>query len=125
MLTEYIHAAMKKARYEILSDDNTFYGEIPGFAGVYANADTLERCRDELGEVLEEWLLFRVSRNLPLPVVDGIKLAIKKTVALEALREIQDAFKRSGITEEELQEGGRRARRDITKSRHARKDAGS
>jgi predicted RNase H-like HicB family nuclease len=25
-----------------LLEDNTFYGEIPGFDGVYANADTLE-----------------------------------------------------------------------------------
>jgi len=31
-----------------------------------------------LEEVLEEWILFRVSRNLPLPVIDGIELAIKE-----------------------------------------------
>jgi len=80
MLTEYIRASMKKAKYEILSDDNTFYGEIPGFDGVYANADTLEACRDELAEVLEEWILFRVSRNLPLPTVEGIELKIKEVV---------------------------------------------
>jgi predicted RNase H-like HicB family nuclease len=80
MLTEYLRAAMKKAKYEILSDDNTFYGEIPGFEGVYANADTLEGCRDELEEVLEEWIFFRVSRNLPLPVVEGIELIIKEAV---------------------------------------------
>ena len=30
VLTEYIEAAMGKARYEILSDDNTFYGHIRG-----------------------------------------------------------------------------------------------
>jgi len=80
MLLEYIQAAMKKARYEILPDDNTFYGEIPGFDGVYANADTLEGCREELGEVLEEWLLFRISRHLSLPVVNGIELSIKEKV---------------------------------------------
>jgi len=71
---------MKKARYEILPDDNTFYGEIPGFDGVYANADTLEGCRDELEEVLEEWIFFRISRNLSLPVVDGIELVIKEAL---------------------------------------------
>jgi predicted RNase H-like HicB family nuclease len=80
MLTTYLKAAMKKARYEILQDDNTFYGEIPGFDGVYANAKTLEACRDELEEVLEEWILFRVSRNLRLPQVNGIALKIKETV---------------------------------------------
>ena len=80
MLTEYVRAAMKKAKYEILPDDNTFYGEIPGFDGVYANADTLEGCREELEEVLEEWLFFRISRNLPLPVVGGIELVIREAV---------------------------------------------
>jgi len=64
MLMEYIHAAMKRAKYEIFPDDNTFYGEIPGFDEVYANAKTLGACRDELEEVLEEWLFFRISRNL-------------------------------------------------------------
>jgi predicted RNase H-like HicB family nuclease len=80
MLTTYLKSAMKKAKYEILQDDNTFYGEIPGFDGVYANASNLESCRDELEEVLEEWILFRISRNLPLPQVDGIQLKIKEAV---------------------------------------------
>jgi predicted RNase H-like HicB family nuclease len=78
MLTKYIQAAMRRAKYEILSDDGTFYGEIPGFDGVYANANALDDCREELEEVLEEWILFRVSRNVPLPVSDGIELAIKE-----------------------------------------------
>ena len=78
MLSKYILSAMKKARYEILEDDDTFYGSILGFDGVYANADTLERCREELEEVLEEWLFFRISRSLPMPEINGIKLKIKK-----------------------------------------------
>ncbi|MBI4512279.1 MAG: type II toxin-antitoxin system HicB family antitoxin [Deltaproteobacteria bacterium] len=77
MLTDYIRSAMHRARFEILPDDKSFFGEIPGFEGVNANAATLEKCRDELGEVLEEWILVRVARNLPLPVVDGIELAVK------------------------------------------------
>ncbi len=76
MLTHYIRAAMRRAKYEILPDDNTFYGEIPGFDGVYANANTLEASREELEEVLEEWILFRISRNLSLPIVDEIELAV-------------------------------------------------
>jgi len=77
---KYAHTAMKKARYEILPDDGTFYAEIPGFDGVYANSGTLESCRDELEEVLEEWILLRIRLNLPLPVVDGIGLAIMEAV---------------------------------------------
>lgn len=72
MLTSYIRAAMRKAKYEILPDDETFYREIPGFDVVCANAETLEDRRDELEEVLEEWVLFLVSQNLPLPVVDSV-----------------------------------------------------
>ena len=78
MLTKYIQAAMRKAKYEILPDDGSFYGEIPGFQGVYANADQLEKCREELEEVLEEWILLRISHSLPLPVLEGIDLTIKE-----------------------------------------------
>ncbi|MCW5961224.1 MAG: hypothetical protein KIS76_13755 [Pyrinomonadaceae bacterium] len=78
MLTDYIKAALKKAHYEILEDDGTFYGEIPGFQGVWANAETLEQCRDELEEVLEEWLFFRISRNLDVPEINNIKLKIER-----------------------------------------------
>ena len=78
MLLKYISSAMKKAKYEILKEDNTYYGEIPGFKGVYANSSSLEKCREELEEVLEEWLFYRISKNLPIPIVDGIELKIKK-----------------------------------------------
>lgn len=77
MLTKYIHEAMRRAKYEILSEGGTFYGDIPGFEGVYANSSTLEECREELEEVLEEWILFRVSKNLQLPSAGGIELSIK------------------------------------------------
>jgi predicted RNase H-like HicB family nuclease len=77
VISQYLAAALRNARYEILPDDGSYYGEIPGFDGVYANAPTLEGCREELREVLEEWILFRVSRSLPLPVVDGHELTIR------------------------------------------------
>ncbi len=80
MLTDYIEGAMKKARYEILADDHSYYGEIPGFQGVYSNAETLEECRKELREVLEDWILIRVSRHLALPIVDGIELKVGEAV---------------------------------------------
>jgi predicted RNase H-like HicB family nuclease len=52
-----------------LPDDRSFYGEIEGFQGVYANADTLEACRDEVEDVLEAWILLRASRQLVLLIV--------------------------------------------------------
>lgn len=74
MLTAYIEAAMRRATYEILPEDKTYYGEIPGFQGVWANAPTLEVCRDELQEVLEDWIVFRLQDHLDLPEVDGIQI---------------------------------------------------
>ncbi|HEY7349823.1 MAG TPA: type II toxin-antitoxin system HicB family antitoxin [Ktedonobacterales bacterium] len=70
MLTDYIRAAMRRATYEVLSD-GTFYGKIPGFQGVWANAPTLEACREELREVLEGWMRLRLADNLDLPAIEG------------------------------------------------------
>ena len=78
MLLEYIQAALQHAKYEILPDDGSYYGEIPECNGVYANESTLEDCREELREVLEEWVLFRIHKNLTLPVIDSIELSIKE-----------------------------------------------
>jgi len=73
MLTKYIHEAMKLARYKIL-DNGTYYGDIPGFRGVLANADTLEECREQLQEVLEEWILLGVRLGHELPAANGVRL---------------------------------------------------
>jgi predicted RNase H-like HicB family nuclease len=76
MLTSYIRSAMRRALYEILSD-GTFYGEIPGFQGVWANSGTLDGCREELQEVLEGWIVLGLQMGHPLPVVDGIEIAMQ------------------------------------------------
>lgn len=81
MLLDYIQAAMHQAKYEILSEDNSFYGEIPGFQGVWANAPTLETCREELQSALEDWLLVRIADRFSLPVVNNIDLNPKSEVA--------------------------------------------
>ena len=75
MLTDYINAAMRNAKYKILSDDGSYYGEIPGIQGVYANHKTLEGCRDELQSVLEGWIILGLQLNHTLPEVAGMVLA--------------------------------------------------
>ncbi len=80
MIRQYIDSAMENAKYEILSDDGSFYGEIPDCRGVYANAKNLENCRKELEETLEEWILFRVHKSLSIPMINKIDLKIKETV---------------------------------------------
>ncbi len=61
MLTDYIQAAMHQAHYEL--EDGTFYGEIPGFAGIVASGHTLEACREQLQEVLEGWLIVGIRHG--------------------------------------------------------------
>ena len=58
---------MRQAQYEMIEDDDTFFGRIPTLDGVWASAPSLEGCREELEEVMEDWLLFRVSERLPIP----------------------------------------------------------
>jgi predicted RNase H-like HicB family nuclease len=78
MLTDYLQSAMRAAHYELLDEKEGFYGEIPGFQGVFAQGATLESCREELASTLEDWLLFRISRSLAVPVVNGLSLEIKE-----------------------------------------------
>lgn len=78
MLLEYIHQAMRLAKYEILPD-GSYYGEIPGFDGLWAQAATLEDCREALQSALEDWLLLGLRLGHPLPVVAGIQLIPEQT----------------------------------------------
>jgi len=73
VLIAYIQKAMRLAKYEILEDGN-YYGEIPGFAGVWAQAENLESCREELQSALEGWLVLGLRMGHKLPVVEGIQL---------------------------------------------------
>lgn len=73
MLTNYIQSAMHQATYQLL-EDGTFYGEIPGFQGVYANAERLEACRELLQEVLESWIILGLRLQHSLPAAGGIDL---------------------------------------------------
>lgn len=80
MLTEYIQVALKRATYEVL-ENGSFYAEIPGLQGLYANAKTLEACREELKESLEEWIVLGLQLGHTLPVLDGISLSFSKEAA--------------------------------------------
>jgi predicted RNase H-like HicB family nuclease len=73
MLISYIQNAMKLAKYEIL-EGGQYYGEIEGFQGVWAEADNLETCREELQSGLEDWLVLGLRMRHKLPVVAGIQL---------------------------------------------------
>jgi predicted RNase H-like HicB family nuclease len=74
MLTQYLQAALDNANYEIIEDEEPFYGEIPQLAGVWATGVTLEACRRNLAAAVEDWLLFSLAKGLPIPTIDGVTL---------------------------------------------------
>ncbi len=66
MISRYIEEALHRASYDKL-EDGTFYGEVRGLRGVLATGETLEECRNQLAEVVEEWVLVRVAKGLSVP----------------------------------------------------------
>jgi len=69
MIIEYIHAALARAEYEIIDDEEPFYGEIKDLPGVWATGKTLEDCRKNLQEVLDGWIIIHLRRGLPIPTL--------------------------------------------------------
>ncbi|MEW6738547.1 MAG: type II toxin-antitoxin system HicB family antitoxin [Nitrospirota bacterium] len=82
MLTEYIEEALKRARYEIIDDEEPYYGEIDELKGVWASGKTLEECRNNLKEVVEGWILLSIKRGLPIPPLGKVEI---KEIPEEAL----------------------------------------
>ena len=67
MTIEYIEAALSHAKYEIIKDEEPYYGEVPGLKGVWATGKTLEECRENLREVIEGWIVVRLRKNGSVP----------------------------------------------------------
>ncbi len=79
MISEYVEAAMEKAVYEIIENEEPYFGHIEELQGVWATGKTFEECRRELKETLEEWIVLSIQRGLPIPSIDGhqVKLPTK------------------------------------------------
>ncbi len=69
MLSAFIEKKLHEASYEIL-EDGTYFGKIPSVPGVWADAATLESCRDELREVLESWIVLKLRDGDKIPGLD-------------------------------------------------------
>lgn len=76
LVRKYTRAAMKRASPRKL-EDGTWYADIPGFEGVWANEKTLQDCLNVLDEVLLDWILLKIDHeDRDLPVVEGIDLNV-------------------------------------------------
>ncbi|HRX04737.1 MAG: type II toxin-antitoxin system HicB family antitoxin [Anaerolineae bacterium] len=76
MLASYLDAALEHAHYEIIEDEDAYWGEITGLQGVWARHATLEGCRRELREALSDWVAVRLRLNLDIPPMAGIDLSL-------------------------------------------------
>lgn len=74
MLAQYIDMALELARYEIIEDDHSYWGEIPGFQGVWAKHETLAGCQRALREALSDWLALRLKIGLEIPALGSVNL---------------------------------------------------
>jgi predicted RNase H-like HicB family nuclease len=74
MIMEYIEAARARATYEIIDDEEPYYGEVPDLSGVWATGKTLEECRKNLAEVIDGWIIIRLRRGLPVPKLGDITI---------------------------------------------------
>ena len=74
MIVEYIQVAMSKAKYEIIQDDEPYYGEIPGLKGVWATGKTLEECRQNLVDTLDSWIVARLQHGMSIPSIQGVSI---------------------------------------------------
>ena len=81
MLSRYIQAALDRAHYEIIEDEEPFYGTVPGLDGVWASGSSLEECRTRLAEVVEDYIFVSIARGLPIPPLGDVELRRPEKVA--------------------------------------------
>ena len=81
VLLEYIQAALERAHYEIIEDEEPFYGEVSPLRGVWATGKTLEECRRNLANAIEDWLLFSIARGLPIPALGKVSIHLPEKAA--------------------------------------------
>ncbi len=67
MFSEYIEAALSRAVYKVIENDEPYFASVPDLPGVWAAGNTIEECRRELIEVIEEWIVARLQRGLSIP----------------------------------------------------------
>ena len=80
MLLDYIDAAMKCAKYELLPSDGGFYASVPQCPGVWASGTTLEACHESLRSVLEEWIVVKLRHNdNDFASLHGISLNLRRS----------------------------------------------
>jgi predicted RNase H-like HicB family nuclease len=77
MIVRYIEKALARARYEQL-EDGSLCATVSGLRGVIAVGRSVEECRRELAEVVEQWVLVRIARRLNVPKLGGVVVKVRR-----------------------------------------------
>jgi predicted RNase H-like HicB family nuclease len=76
LIQRYLREALKATDVKRL-DDGHFFAEIPGFDGVWASAEDLGECGNQLRDALLDWIVLKIEHDhRDLPVVGDINLNV-------------------------------------------------
>jgi predicted RNase H-like HicB family nuclease len=76
-LSNIFEEALNRAHYEIIEDEEPFYGEVKELPGVWASGTTLEECRKNLKDSIEGWILLSIKKELPIPKLGNKSIDIE------------------------------------------------
>jgi predicted RNase H-like HicB family nuclease len=71
MFSEYIEAALERAVYKIIDDEEPIFVSVPELPGAWATAKTVEEARKELISVIEGWIALRLRMGRSIPSIGG------------------------------------------------------
>jgi len=71
---------LKHAHYELIDDEEPFCSEVPELQGAWARGRSLEECRQNLAEVIDDGVLARSSHDLATPPLDEVQITPPRAV---------------------------------------------
>jgi len=74
MLTKYIQAAMRRAKYEIIEDDKSCFGHVPELKACGRTPRPWRRAGKNSRKFLEVWITFGIASHHSFPILDGIEI---------------------------------------------------
>jgi predicted RNase H-like HicB family nuclease len=67
IFSEYIEAALEKAVYRTIQDEEPIFVSVPVLLGAWATGKTVEEARKELISVIEGWIALRIRMGGSIP----------------------------------------------------------
>jgi predicted RNase H-like HicB family nuclease len=71
MFSEYIEAALERAVYKTIEDEDPIFVSVPELPGAWASGKTIEEARKELISVIEGWIALRLRMGRSIPPIGG------------------------------------------------------